>query len=203
MYRSAITTLLCIYCAVFSTYGDRVIEEWGGATSGFTISNYYGTVEITAPGTYYIKSYDGATPANINWIHVQSGVGNVEVHVYWEDPYGNVLPGAYDLKEINLAATGVTGTIGKVVLANDLAEDGPVLATTLAGPVQVTGEILDDITIVVLSGDIACVNMQNLSMTGAAGTPPPNITIAGTYRHRNQPDGVIRHNSGIYPYTSA
>jgi hypothetical protein len=45
MYRLTITTLLCIYCAVFSTYADRVIEEWGPATSGYLINNIAGTIE--------------------------------------------------------------------------------------------------------------------------------------------------------------
>jgi hypothetical protein len=73
MYRLTITTLLCILCAVFSAYGDRVIEEWGPANSGFLINNAAGTIEITSAGTYYFQSYDGATPTDINWIHVQSG----------------------------------------------------------------------------------------------------------------------------------
>jgi len=51
-----------------------------------------------------------------------------------------------------------------VLRSSDLAADGPVLADAITGPLIVGGEILDDITVGSLGGDIVCENLRNLTM---------------------------------------
>ena len=97
------TKTICVLTALSYCWTVcAAIEEWTGAT-GYDINQTNGTVLITAAGTYKFQSYDGATPADIEWIRVQSGVtGTVRVSVY-QDPNDGSGVGAANVKEIDLS----------------------------------------------------------------------------------------------------
>jgi hypothetical protein len=123
-----------------------------------------------------------ADPGIINSIYAAENAGAVALTIVGHNGHAQ---GAEDVQEINLGASGVIGVIGEVVLSGDLAADGPVLASSLAGPMEVEGEILNNIQIAKLAGNISCANMRNLSMTGTESEPhPPCIYIDGMYQHR-------------------
>jgi formylmethanofuran dehydrogenase subunit C len=187
MFRTAFQLLLVTFLGTSAATAGRHIELLSGDPNDVSISDYYGRIQITDgdPNSFVFWCYDPDDPnyppadiESITLLGTPSGTVKIEVL-----PGPGYTYGAANVKQINLNATGVTGIIGQMFISGDLAEDGPVLASSLVGPVQVTGEILDDITIGALSGDISCANMGNIYMDGVSGDPAPSITIEGAYDH--------------------
>ena len=131
---------------------SATIIRWGGTGGDCEIIN--DTVEIRAAGEYKFYSQTNGEPDLIQWIKVwYTGVdGTVTVHIL--HPTAGVY-GASDVKEINLS-NATNGNIARIYISGDLGEDGPVVANSIAGSVGVDGEILDDITIDMLGGNIVC-----------------------------------------------
>jgi hypothetical protein len=187
MFRNTTLSALLALCAGNVAFAE--IEEWGGAGSGYQISQVDGTILITAAGTYKFQSYDGETPDDIEWIRVQSGVtGTVRVHIY-QDPNDGDGVGAANVKEIDLSnattsyldrlyISGNTATLGDVVC--DYMTDGDIdiggnlgkiglpytklSATTISGAITVGGTL-------VASDTLEAGTLGNVTIYGSGVTP--------------------------------
>jgi hypothetical protein len=176
MLRTTVITIFCVLCVPATADAD--IEEWGPATSGFTI-HPDGTVEITAAGTYYFQSYDGETPADINriWVQEEGVEGAVTIHIY-QDPEDGEGPGAAAVKQIDLS-NATESSIGRLYISANLATTGDVLCDNITGDITVGGNIATggDVICGDITGDISVGG--NLGVIGILETKLAADTISG------------------------
>jgi len=136
-------TTLAVTIAVIGATGvaRATIEEWTSASTGFYIDDQAGTILITAAGTYKFQSYDGATPADIEWIRVQSGVtGTVRVSVYQDPNDGNGV-GAANVKEIDLS-NATTSYLDRLYISGNTATLGDVACDYMTdGDIDIGGDM--------------------------------------------------------------
>jgi len=100
--------------------------------------------------------------------------------------------GAEDIGEINLSATGVTGTIEALTISGDFGAAGPMLAVSagalsiggdLLGELWVEGEISGPLTIHgAQRGDIACSGARDITLLGQV-EHTGLIHVGGPYAH--------------------
>ena len=103
--------------------------------------------------------------------------GTVNLYVQM-DPNGGGGDGAANVDEINLS-TATTSNIMLIDISTNLGDIGNIVATTISGPISVDGDIVNDIVITALLGDISCDDMADLYVTGT-GTHTGDIDINGT-----------------------
>ncbi len=151
------TAVLCGLCLASSGYAAIDIEEWSEASSGFTIhEDRY--IEITAAGTYYFQSYDGANPADIENIWVNPSVsGTVTIYIAqdpndWVDEVEG--PGAANLWEMNIdydtgPTDDINGVIGSLWLQHSVGKVGSgeqrVIADSSTGLITIRTVTLSDV----------------------------------------------------------
>ncbi len=160
-----------------SASAEHYIEKWGGSGSGYDINQNTKSIQITASGEYKFQATDGAGLGDINEITVQNGVtGNVTIYI--ERSTDDDSPGAANIRECNLSGAATT-TIAELRITEDLGEYGATVADNLAGPL-VAYDILSEIELDILDGDITCNTMRDLtvSVEARAGN---DITISGSY----------------------
>lgn len=172
---------------------DNRIEEWGGAPNiQYTIYQEEHMIVLESPGTFKFWAYDPADPnrppGHIESITVAPGVTGV-INVYIAHPDGPEFWGAQDVDVVNLSGQAETN-IGELRTYGNLAADAAVWATRLTGTCAVRGDILHDVQVASLFGELRCRTMRNLTVTdptpGPAGTriapgpgPPGNLTRSG------------------------
>ncbi len=118
---------------------------------------------------------------NINLIQADPNAGPVAITVA-DYAQGYDRPGAFNIREINLNASGVVGTIEHLKITGLLGEYGPITAHALTGTCDVGASILNPITLDSLAGDIECHAMYaDLTVMGPDPLATPTISIWGTY----------------------
>lgn len=208
MLRTTMTAILCGLYLASSGFAAVDIEEWSGASSGFTIHGEQ-YIEITAAGTYYFQSYDGASPADIDNIYITGGgvTGTVTIHIY-QDPNDGEGPGAAAVKDIDLS-TATTGVLGKVYISGHLGEDDDVVVHEVSDDIEIggnvyntfnAGEVDSEVSITIekdLEGTLKADTLGNLTIEGefAGVAVPGDIVIAqdyaGTLAINNRYSGTI------------
>jgi hypothetical protein len=186
------TSLIVVLCtAAIATESLGRITEWGPAEEGvhFLTFDSPPRIDILAPGTYWFQAVDDQTGSleDINLIQILPGTsGTVTVFVE-RDPAEGGGPGAQNVQQVNLSSLG-DGLIGGLNVAGNLGKVGQtIIATEMAGPIIVGGNIVSDIHLETFAGSITAYDMLNLSVTGD-GPHTGDITLSGlTY------DGTIAH----------
>ncbi len=192
--RNAIWILYAL-CTVSTASADNFIREWGGAQGGYIIDQADRKITITAPGIYKFEATDGDDLGTIDKIVIVEGgfTGQVYLYVARDDEAGGG-DGALDVELIDLTGASA-GRIKELRIAGDLAADGPVRATSISGPFTVGDDILDDIEVEVLGGDISCHSMRDLTVSARTESSPrpPNITVYTLAWYNHTID--VRHGS--------
>ena len=169
MLRTTLTGVLYGLCLASSGFGAVDIEEWSGAGSGFYIhTEQY--IEITAAGTYYFQSYDGATPADIHDIYITEGgvAGTVTIYIY-QDPNDGDGPGAANVEQIDLSGA-TTGNLGQLYISSGLATEGDAVCDNITDDITIGGDMAT-------GGDVDCDNLVgNIIVGGTHGDGPGSTT---------------------------
>ena len=193
-YKTASLALLFGFVAASVAVADREIFLLSGDPNKVVTSGEFGTIRILDgdPNTFVFECYDpnhaNEAPRDITSITVDpNAVGTVTISIL---PGPGHTYGAAAVHQINLGGSDAVGNIDAMKIAEDLAEDGPVLATAITGNLNIGGRIRRDIEIEQLRGDIRCDNMQDLSVTPPQLFEPPHV-----------PSIILRDTSAIYSGT--
>jgi hypothetical protein len=171
-------------CVSFTTLalGANWIQEWGGAPNiQYRVVQEEHTILLQSPGTFKFWAYDPEDPnwppGHIESITVAPGVTGV-INLYIAHPDGPEFWGAQDVDVVDLSGQAETN-ICELRTYGNLAADGDVRATRLTGPCHVRRNILHDIHLASLYGELRCRTMQNLTVTDPAPGPAGTRIIIG------------------------
>jgi|GEM_PF-2525326 len=218
MYASKIVMLAVTVVCVFNANADT-LETWGDGSQGTDwnwIPAQNRLIILQGDGNdYKFWFHDGGDDPStgvIDNITVDpNAAGDFSLTIGYpadpndpNSPLDPNTPGALNWNEGDLTYAGGTSTIFGAKLAGSMCANGPLLVDMTTGPLIVEGEILDDVTINTLGGDIVCENMRNLTMHTTASEPhPPDITIEGRVAHPSRSDGwgrdFVSFSKGVSP----
>jgi hypothetical protein len=183
MLARKIVLAVCASVAPPLSWAANVITVWE-ATGPYSIQQGQRTVEVQGAGVFKLQA-TGDEPdgfGDIQSITVASYVtGTVELTI--RAPEGG--PGAWDVHVVNLSGSATTRIV-ELQVAHELAGDGEVVATSIDGVFYVLrngetpGYIAGNITVAQYNGQIHCLGMRNLTVTGA-GPHSGTITVDADY----------------------
>jgi hypothetical protein len=117
-------------------------------------------------------------PGDIDYIGATEDAGPVTITIVGQPGHAY---GARDVGQIDLSASGVTGTIDDITLSRDLGTYGPVEATTLSGHIDLgeTGVIADDMHFTTVSAWLVCATMRSLTVD--SDSPGAEFCVNGSW----------------------
>ena len=167
MSRNVVLSAFCVAWLSAAALGDNYISEWYDDPNGaYEINQSEQSVTILAPGTYGFEAVDGEQLGDIDLIETDpNGIAGA-VYLYVErDPNEGTGPGARDVKEINLS-TAQSSEVSGLKIERDLGEFGHIVAGRISGDFIVGQDILHDMEIETLLGNVQCDGMGNFTVTG-------------------------------------
>jgi len=142
MKRIALVAFIALAGPLTATAG---LELWSGDPGDVDITG--DSAEITAAGTFKFQSVTAGNLDVIGSITVANGVTGT-VTVYIERDTDNDSPGATNIGAIDLTndqGASLTGNLAELRISGNLANDGPVIATAVTGPIEIGGSLSEKI----------------------------------------------------------
>lgn len=199
MFRFALLLSVCCAFMVDGAYAARDIVLLHGDPNKVTINDVDGTIEITDgdPNTFVFECYDGANPANIEFIGTSgTPTGTITISIL---PDTGHTYGAASVWEIDLTGATFTGQIEDITISGNLATEGDVVCDNITGDLDIGGNLgkiglpYTKLSATTISGAITIGGTLVASDTLEAGTLG-NVTIEGVGVNPVQGDIKIGNN---------
>ena len=172
-------------------------------TGAYSLDQWERKVQIQSAGTFKFYALEGAVLGIIDSITVSENVTGT-VHLYVVRNIGT--SGAASVKEIDLSNAEWSVLHDVEVASLGDPNKSPITANVIEGPITVQespiayGDILNDIDVTHLQGDIECASMQDLSAIALPTLTTPvhwgNIAVRGPYDGTIYIEGPMSEESG-------